>query len=44
LKIKQFLPQFIEVKVYDDKENRQFIIKLIDKDKEYTSRVLSEEL
>ena len=42
-KLNKFLPQFIEVKVYDDKENRQFIIKLIDKDKkEYTSRVLSE--
>lgn len=42
-KLNKFLPQFIEVKVYDDKENRQFIIKLIDVDKkEYTSRVLSE--
>lgn len=42
-KLNKFLPQFTEVKVIDDKENRQFIIKLIDKDKkEYTSRVLSE--
>lgn len=42
-KLNKFLPQFIDVKVFDDKENRQFIIKLIDVDKkEYTSRVLSE--
>ncbi|MDO3426993.1 ATP-binding protein [Chryseobacterium sp. APV1] len=42
-KLNKFLPQFIEVNVIDDKENRQFIIKLIDVDKkEYTSRVLSE--
>ena len=42
-KLNQFLPNFIEVKVIDDKENRQYIIKLIDVDKkEYTSRVLSE--
>lgn len=42
-KLNKFLPQFIEVKVIDDRENRQFIIKLIDVDKkEYTSRVLSE--
>lgn len=42
-KLNKFLPQFIEVNVIDDKENRQFIIKLIDADKkEYTSRVLSE--
>lgn len=42
-KLNQFLPNFIEVKAYDDKENRQYIIKLIDTDKkEYTSRVLSE--
>ena len=38
-----FLPNFIEVDVIDDKENKQFLIKLKDKDKkEYTSRVLSE--
>ena len=42
-KLNQFLPNFIELKVIDDKENRQYIIKLIDSDKkEYTSRVLSE--
>lgn len=42
-KLNQFLPNFIELKVIDDKENRQYIIKLIDTDKkEYTSRVLSE--
>ena len=42
-KLQSFVPNFIEVKVVDDKENKQFIIKLIDKDgKEYTSRVLSE--
>ncbi len=42
-KLQSFVPNFIEVKVVDDKENRQFIIKLIDKDgKEYSSRVLSE--
>lgn len=42
-KLNQFLPNFIELKVLDDKENRQYIIKLIDYDKkEYTSRVLSE--
>ncbi|ANF49498.1 ATPase [Chryseobacterium glaciei] len=42
-KLNRFLSQFIEVKIFDDKENRQFIIKLIDVDKkEYTSRVLSE--
>ncbi len=42
-KLNFFLPNFIEVKVFDDKENRQYIIKLIDTDKkEYTSRVLSE--
>ncbi|MDQ8144276.1 MULTISPECIES: AAA family ATPase [Chryseobacterium] len=42
-KLNQFLPNFVEVKIVDDKENRQYIIKLIDVDKkEYTSRVLSE--
>lgn len=42
-KLQSFVPNFIEVKVLDDKENKQFVIKLIDKDrKEYSSRVLSE--
>lgn len=42
-KLQSFIPNFIEVKVIDDKENKQFVIKLIDKDgKEYSSRVLSE--
>lgn len=42
-KLNFFLPNFVEVKVFDDKENRQYIIKLIDTEKkEYTSRVLSE--
>lgn len=42
-KLQSFVPNFIEVNVYDDKENKQFVIKLTDKDgKEYTSRVLSE--
>lgn len=42
-KLQSFVPNFIEVKIVDDKENKQYIIKLIDKDgKEYTSRVLSE--
>jgi predicted ATPase len=42
-KLHSFLPEFISVDVIDDKENKQFIIKLKDKDnKEYTSRVLSE--
>jgi predicted ATPase len=42
-KLQTFLPNFIEVNVIDDKENKQYVIKLKDKDKkEYTSRVLSE--
>lgn len=42
-KLQSFVPNFIQVKVYDDKENKQFVIKLVDKDqKEYSSRVLSE--
>lgn len=42
-KLQSFVPNFIEVKVIDDKENKQYLIKLIDKDrKEYSSRVLSE--
>lgn len=42
-KLHSFVPTFIEVKVIDDKENKQYLIKLIDKDnREYSSRVLSE--
>ena len=42
-KLQTFLPDFVKVCVTDDLENKQFLIKLIDKDKkEYTSRVLSE--
>jgi predicted ATP-dependent endonuclease of OLD family len=42
-KLQSFIPNFIEVMVIDDKENKQYLIKLLDKDKkEYTSRVLSE--
>ncbi len=42
-KLQQFLPHFTEVQVVDDKENNQFLIKLKDnKQKEYSSRVLSE--
>ena len=42
-KLHSFVDNFVEVKVVDDKENKQFIIVLIDKDKKsYTSRVLSE--
>jgi predicted ATPase len=42
-KLNNFLPNFINVDVYDDKANRQYIIKLKDEDgKEYSSRVLSE--
>lgn len=42
-KLQTFLPDFIEVQVVDDTENKQYLIKLKDKDKkEYTSRVLSE--
>lgn len=42
-KLQSFVPNFIEVRVIDDKENKQFIIKLLDKDnKEFSSRVLSE--
>lgn len=41
-KLQTFLPQFTEVDVIDDKENRQYLIKLRDKNKRsYTSRVLS---
>ena len=42
-KLQTFLPDFIEVQVVDDTENKQYLIKLKDKyKKEYTSRVLSE--
>lgn len=42
-KLQSFVPNFIEVRIIDDKENKQFIIKLVDKDnKEFSSRVLSE--
>ena len=42
-KLQTFLPNFIEVDVIDDNENKQYLIKLKDKDKkEYSSRVLSE--
>lgn len=42
-KLNSFLPNFTEVNVYDDKGNRQYIIKLKGEDgKEFTSRVLSE--
>jgi predicted ATP-dependent endonuclease of OLD family len=42
-KLQTFLPNFIDVDVVDDVENRQYIIKLTDVDgKKYSSRVLSE--
>jgi predicted ATPase len=42
-KLQSFVPDFIEVKVVDDRENKQFVIKLVDKNgREYSSRVLSE--
>jgi predicted ATPase len=42
-KLNSFLPNFTEVNVYDDKANRQFIIKIKGEDgKEFSSRVLSE--
>ena len=42
-KLQTFLPNFIDVDVIDDTENKQYLIKLKDKDKkEYSSRVLSE--
>lgn len=42
-KLHMFLPNFVEVDVLDDVENKQFIIILQDVDgKKYTSRVLSE--
>lgn len=42
-KLNSFLPNFIEVDVVDDNENKQYVIKLKDVDKkEFSSRVLSE--
>ena len=42
-KLQSLIPNFIEVKLFDDKENKRFIIQLIDQDgKTYSSRVLSE--
>jgi predicted ATPase len=42
-KLNSFLPNFTAVEVYDDKANRQYIIKLRGEDqKEFTTRVLSE--
>jgi len=42
-KLNQFLPEYTEVKVIDDKANKQFIIKLKGEDgREFSSRVLSE--
>ena len=42
-KLQTFLPNFIAVDVIDDAENKQYLIKIKDKDKkEYSSRVLSE--
>lgn len=42
-KLQTFVPNFTEVKVLDDKEKKQYVIILTDKDKkEFTSRVLSE--
>ncbi|MCC6606782.1 MAG: AAA family ATPase [Anaerolineae bacterium] len=42
-KLNSFLPNFVEVDVYDDKVNKQFLIKILSEDgKEFSSRVLSE--
>lgn len=42
-KLNSFLPNFTDVNVYDDKANRQFIIKVKGEDgREFSSRVLSE--
>lgn len=42
-KLNSFLPGFTDVQVYDDKPNRQYIIKVKGEDgKEFSSRVLSE--
>lgn len=41
--LNQFLPNFIEVETFDDRPNRQFIIKVKNEDgREFTSRTLSE--
>ena len=41
--LNQFLPNFIDVQSLDDRENKQFIIKLTNEDgREFTSRTLSE--
>ncbi len=42
-KLQKFLPEFIRIDVEDDKENKQFVVKLETQDhKKYSSRVLSE--
>lgn len=42
-KLNSFLSNFVDVKIKDDVENKQYILSLIGEDgKEYTSRVLSE--
>jgi predicted ATPase len=42
-RLQEFLPHFTRVDVIDDSANKQFLIKLTDKDnKEFSSRVLSE--
>ncbi|WP_396151335.1 AAA family ATPase [Flavobacterium sp.] len=42
-KLNSFLPNFVDVDVIDDNENKQYLIKLKDVDKkEFSSRVLSE--
>lgn len=42
-KLQSFIPDFVEVDVIDDKENKQYVVVLKDVDgKQYTSRVLSE--
>lgn len=42
-KLNKFLPNFTEIDVIDDKENKQYLIKLKDVEKkEFSSRVLSE--
>jgi len=42
-KLNTLLPNFTDVKIYDDKANRQYLIKLRgDDNREYSSRVLSE--
>lgn len=42
-KLNKFLPNFVEIDVIDDKENKQYLIKIKDVEKkEFSSRVLSE--